>query len=297
MVARASLSHRLDRQLGVRRLPGSERPGQPVPGDRHEVSQDGTRGGRAPGTPAVEHQLAGRIRLDEYSVERVVDSGKRMRARDHGGMHADSYRVAVHSGRPLADREQLHRAAHRLGAGHVGGRDVRDPLAVHIGCSDAGVEREPGQDGGLRRRVEPVDVGTRVRFGIPQGAGLVQRLGEAGAGLVHPGQDVVGGSVHDPDHTVQPVTGEGLAQRAQQWDRPGHRRLVVQVDRGLAGGGMQRRAVLGEQGLVRRDHRLTALECGQDQAAGRLDAADDLHDDVHIGARDEFHSVGCNHLR
>ena len=50
---------------------------------------------------------------------------------------------------------------------------------------------------------------------------------------------------------------------------PGHRRLVVEVGAGGVGGLGQRRAVLGEQRLVRRHHRLARLERLQQQRAGR----------------------------
>ena len=44
-------------------------------------------------------------------------------------------------------------------------------------------------------------------------------------------------------------------------------------------------AVVGEQLLVAGDHRLAGLERGEDEVAGRLDAADDLDDDVDARGR------------
>ena len=66
-------------------------------------------------------------------------------------------------------------------------------------------------------------------------------------------------------------------------DGAGHRGLVVQVGAVLAGRAVDLRAVLGQQGLVRGDHRLAALERGEQQRPGRLDAADHLDHDVDVG--------------
>src|SRR6185312_2104018 len=109
------------------------------------------------------------------------------------------------------------------------------------------------------------------------------RVGETGTGGVHLVQHVVGGAVDDSEHTAYVVARERLAQRAQQRDRPGDCGLVVQVDAVVGGRLVQRRAVLGEQGLVGGDHAGAVLHRPQDEAAGRLDAPDHLDDDVGPG--------------
>ena len=81
-----------------------------------------------------------------------------------------------------------------------------------------------------------------------------------------------------------------LAQRADDRDAAGDRRLEEQVDAGGLGGREQLGAGGGEQLLVAGDHRLARLEGGEDQLAGRLDAADDLDDDVDVGVGD--HGAG-----
>ena len=65
-----------------------------------------------------------------------------------------------------------------------------------------------GQDRGLGRGVEALDVGGRVGLGVAQRLGLGQRLGEARAGGVHPVQDEVRGAVDDAEHAVHRVAGE-----------------------------------------------------------------------------------------
>ena len=52
----------------------------------------------------------------------------------------------------------------------------------------------------LGGRVEALDVGGRVGLGVAERCRLLQRLGEAGAGGVHPVQDEVGGAVDDAEH-------------------------------------------------------------------------------------------------
>ena len=187
----------------------------------------------------------------------------------------------------LADGEQLDHPAQGPGAADVGGADFGDALAVHVGRGHRGVEGQAGHDGGLGGGVEALDVRGRVGLGVAQGLGLLQRLGEAGPGGVHPVQDVVGGAVDDAEHAVDGVPGQRLAQRAQQRDGPGHRGLVVQVGAVLPGRAVDLRAVLGEQGLVRGHDRLAVLQRGQQQRPGGLDAADHLDHDVHVRPGDQ----------
>jgi hypothetical protein len=79
---------------------------------------------------------------------------------------------------------------------------------VHIGGGDPGVEGQAGQDRALGGRVEALDVGRRVRLGVTERLRLLQRVGEAGPGGVHPVQDVVGRAVDDPEHLPHRVPGQ-----------------------------------------------------------------------------------------
>jgi hypothetical protein len=56
-------------------------------------------------------------------------------------------------------------------------------------------------------------------------------------------------------------------------------------------------AVLGQQGLVGGHHALARPQGGQDVGAGRLDAADDLHDQVDVVAGDQRGGVRGEQLR
>ncbi len=217
-----------------------------------------------------------------------------MAQRDHRGVHPGGDRLAV--GGPLADGEELDRAAHALRGRDVGGGDLGQALAVHVVEAYARVEGDSGQDRGLRGGVEPLDVGGRVGLRVPERGGLVERLGVAGSAGVHPVQDEVGRAVDDAQHAVDLVARERLAQRPYQRDRAGDGGLVIEVGVLLLGGGVQRGAVLGEQRLVGGDDARAVLEGGGDQGPGGLDAADDLDDHVDVAALDERGGVGGDEL-
>ena len=241
VVAGGGLPHRAHRQLGVRRLAGPADVDEPVARHRDEVAQHRGGGGRAAGAGAVEHQLAGRLALDEDGVEGLAHAGQRVAARDHRGVHARRDRRAVGAVGQLADRQQLDHGVHLARRGDVGRAHVGDALAVDVGGHHTGVEGEAGEDGGLGRGVEPLDVGRRVGLGVAEGLGLLQRLGEPGAGGVHLVEDEVRGAVDDAEHAADPVAGQGLAQRTQDRDGAGDGGLVVEVAVVLLGGGEQRR--------------------------------------------------------
>ena len=289
------LPHRPHGQVRVRGRLRAARAGQPVAGHRHHVAQHRAGRGRAAGAGAVEHQPPRRLRLHEHRVVRPAHPGERVPSRDHRRVRPHAHAGAV--GRLLADGQHLHHAAHLARAGDVGRGDLGDALAVHVRGRDPAVERETGQDGGLGRGVEALHVGGRVGLRVAQLLRLVQRVGEAGAAGVHLVEDVVGGAVDDAQHPVHPIAGQRLAQWTQQRDRAGHAGLVVQVSAVLGGRGVQGRTVGGQQRLVGRHHRLAGLHRGQDQRARRLDAADDLDDDVDVVARGQRHRVGREQAR
>ena len=127
--------------------------------------------------------LPGRLGLDEHRVERPADAGERVRARHHRRVHADD--DARSSSDELGDGEQLDDEAHLARGRDVVRRDVGDALAVHVVERHAGVEREPGEDRGLRGGVVALDVGGRVGLGVAERLRLGEHVGVVGAVLVH----------------------------------------------------------------------------------------------------------------
>ena len=192
-----------------------------------------------------------------------------------------------HRRHPFTDREKLDGATDLASRGDVGGGHLGDALPVHVGRADPGVKADRGQDGGLGRGVEAVDVRGRVGLGVAQPGGLGQRLVIAQPGIGHRRQDEVGGAVDDPHDPRDPVPGKGFAQRPDQRDGAGDGRLEVQIGAGGVGRLVQFRAVLGQQRLVRGDHPGPAAQRGEQQVLGRLDAADHLDDHVDVVPGDQ----------
>ena len=113
-----------------------------------------------------------------------------------------------------------------------------------------GVEGQRGEDRGLRGGVVALDVGRRVGLRVAQRLGLLDGLVEVEPLGGHLVEHVVGGAVDDAEHAGDAVARERLAHRADDRDRARDGGLEVQVDAGLVGRGVQRRAVLREQRLV-----------------------------------------------
>ena len=139
----------------------------------------------------------------------------------------------------------------------------------------------------LAAGVETLDVGGRVTFGIAESL----RLGEGGGVghllFGHLGEDVVRRPVDDAHHPRDRFAAQALAQRPHDRDPAGHGGLEEQIDADLFGDFEELDADVGEQLLVGGDHRLAGSEGGQDQLAGRFDAADHLDHDVDIGITDD----------
>ena len=142
------------------------------------------------------------------------------------------------------------------------------------------MEGERGDDGSLGRGVQTVDVGGRVRLGVAQLLGRGQGLVEAEPLGAHLVQDVVGGAVDDAEDAGDQVAGHGLTQCVDHGDGSGYGRLVVEVDLRRRGRRVELGTVGGDQGLVPRDDGGPGPEGRQDERAGRLDATDQLDDQV-----------------
>ena len=199
------------------------------------------------------------------------------------------------AGHRVGHRQQLDHVAQAGGHGDVVGGDAGDALPVDVARPDVDAEGDAGDDGGLGRGVEALDVGGGVALGVAQGLGLGQGVGEGVAPLGHAGEDEVGRPVDDADDPADAVAGEGLPQRAHEGDGPADGGLEEEVDARLHRRVEQLGPVGGEQLLVGGDDRLARLQGGEDEGAGRLDAADDLDDQVDVGVGDDAGGVVGEH--
>ncbi len=116
-----------------------------------------------------------------------------------------------------------------------------------------------------RGGVEALDVGGGVGLGVPEGLRLLERFRVGRPAGVHPVENEVRGPVDDSEHPSDPVADEGLAQRADERHRPGHRGLEVEVDAVFLRGREQGLGVLCEQCFVRGDDAGAVFEGGEDE--------------------------------
>ncbi len=162
----------------------------------------------------------------------------------------------------------------------VVGRDLPDPLVADLIQPHRRVEREPREDRHLRRGVAPVDVVGRVGLGVAEPLRLGQRLLEGQPAPRHLAEDEVGGAVDDPVDAVDARARKRLLEHAHDGHHARDRRLEAQLHAGLAGAREQLVAVLGEQLLVGGDDVPPGAHRLEHVAAGRLDPADQLDDQV-----------------
>ncbi len=91
VIARHGGAHRQDGQIGIGGLARTAASGQPVACHRHQVTQHRGRGRRTTRPATVEHQLPGRLRLNEHGVERLPDPGQRMGTGNHRRVHPHTH--------------------------------------------------------------------------------------------------------------------------------------------------------------------------------------------------------------
>ena len=163
---------------------------------------------------------------------------------------------------------------------------MADAFDVHGVEVDRAAEDDAGEDRELVGCVDAVDVGRRIGLCVAELLRLLQHGVEIArlAGLhrlVHRRHDVVAGAVQDAVDAADPVAGEALAQRLDDGDAAGDRGLVAEVAVRLPGGVRERRAVVGEQGLVG-GHQVLAVGEGSlgERPRDPFRAADQLDHDI-----------------
>ena len=154
-----------------------------------------------------------------------------------------------------------------------------------------------GEDAGLVRGVEAVDVEGRVRLGVAELLGVGEDFVERLALVLHAREDVVARAVEDAVDLENLVAGEPLAEAADDRDAAAHGRAEVDVHAVLPRRVEDLLAVFGEQLLVGGDHRLARVERRQDKRAGDARASDRLDHDAHGRVRDHGLRVRGEHVR
>ena len=191
----------------------------------------------------------------------------------------------------LGRADQLQPEAELVRVGHVVGGDVLDALVGDLVEVHRGRERQPGEDRHLGGGVAARHVVGRVGLRVAELLRLPQRLLVGDPGARHLGQDVVRRAVDDPVDALHVRGGQRLLQHADHRHHAGHRALEAQLHLVLARDRPQLLAVLGEQLLVGRHDVLAGAHRAQHVLARRLDAADQLDDQV--GALEDLVEVAA----
>ena len=190
------------------------------------------------------------------------------------------------------DAEQLDPVAQLLGVADVLARQLRDALGVDLVELHRHAEGDRRHDGELVRGIDALDVERRVGLGVAARLRLLQHGVERRAGCAHLGQDEVRRAVDDAGDPLDPVGGEAFAQRLDDRNAAGDRALERDHHALRVRRGEDLVAVAGEQRLVRGDHVLAVGDRLQDERSRRLDAADQLDDDVDVGVREHDRGIG-----
>ena len=165
----------------------------------------------------------------------------------------------------------------------IDGRDAADALGVDIGGNDALAKRQRRQDRQLRARVEAVDVGGGIGFGV---AGLLrfgEHLFEARAALLDLRQDVVAGAVQNAVERGDAIAGDAFAQNRVNGDAAGDAGLHRQIDAAAMAWSHNSAPAERHQFLVGGDDGFAPRRCGFDDLARDRGAAHQLRDDLDIG--------------
>jgi hypothetical protein len=170
-----------------------------------------------------------------------------------------------------------------VGVLHVVGGDLLDALVADLVEVHGGVERQPREDRHLRGGVLAVDILAGIGLGVAEPLGVGEGVGVRAAGARHLREDVVRRPVDDPVHAIDMRGRERLLQDADDRHDARDRGLEAQLHAVLARGRPQLLAVLAEQLLVRGHDVAAGTHRAQDVVARRLEAADELDDEVAAG--------------
>ena len=215
------------------------------------------------------------------------------------GRHQRGVHAQLHAlGGALGDAQQLDAVAQLLGVLDVLRAQLGDALDVGLVELHRDAEGDGRHDGGLVRGVHAFDVEGRVGLRVAQALRVLQGDVEVQALVAHFGQDEVGRAVDDADDPLDAVGREALAQRLDDGDAAGHRRLERDHHAAPVRGGEDLGAVHRQQRLVGGDDVLAGFDRLHDELPGNAVAADQLDHDVDVGVGDDgarvvhdFHAV------
>ena len=166
-----------------------------------------------------------------------------------------------------------------------------DALDVRLVELHGDAEGDGAHQRDLVRGVHALDVEGGIRLGITELLGVGEGLGEIQALVAHFREDEIGGAVDDAGDPFDAVGGEPLAQRLDDRDAAGHRRLEGDHHAMFARRFENLGAVFGEQRLVGGDDMLARADRLQHQLARDAAAADQFHHDGDVRVGDDLAGV------
>ena len=194
--------------------------------------------------------------------------------------------------RAPGDAQQLDAVAQLLGVADVFARQLGDAFGIGLVELHRNAEGDRRHDGELVRGVDAFDVEGRVGLGIAQLLRLLERGIERQPLVAHLRQDEVGGAVDDAGDPFDAVGGQAFAQRLDDRDAAGDRRLERDHHALLLRRGEDLGAVRGQQRLVGGDDVLAVGDGLQHQLFRDRIAADQLDHDVDVRIRYNFIRIG-----
>jgi hypothetical protein len=152
-------------------------------------------------------------------------------------------------------------------------------------------ERQRAEDRQLVGGIDTLDVEGRIGFGVAQGLGLGEDIGEIATLVAHFGQDEVARAVDDAGDPLDVICRQAFANRLDDRDPARDGGLESHHDTTLARGGEDFVAVQCDQCLVGGDHVLAVLDCLEHQLTRRRVTADQLDDDLDLRILDHREGV------
>lgn len=168
-----------------------------------------------------------------------------------------------------------------------------DTLTVDLACFNRSVEGECGKDGDLVGDVITLDIVSGVGFGIARRLCLAQGRAKGELFPLHPGKDVVGGSIDDTGEPDDPVAEKSALKRRYEGNTAGDCRLEENNHSVLTGEVEDLGAVSGNEGFVGSDDVFTVPYRRRYQLVGRCQATGDLDNYTDSGVVDQFKGIAC----
>ena len=227
---------------------------------------------------AVIQGRADRITLDQYRVHSTFDVGDQPLGRNQCRMHAqlDAFR------RVLGDPKQLDPVTKLFSVLDINRFELGDPFDVGLVEAHWITKGYGTHQRQLVGRIDALDVEGRIGFCIAQPLRLLENGIKRQTLAPHFGKNEVRRAVDDPGNPFDVIRGQSLTQRLDDRDAPSHRRLERHHDAIFLRGSKNLVTVLGQQGLVGRDHMLAVFDCLEHQFAGNAIATDQFDDHIYF---------------